>query len=106
MKQFPERTSYREDLIYTLKNLASLNTEKNHYENAIQLQERITEILGEMAMENPGNYEFEKALGVSHNELGFLLEKAEQPELAKQQYSKAAEIFRNILQNGGIRPSH
>ena len=99
MKLFPEITSYKEDLIYTLKNLASLYIGQNQYESAIQLHERITEIRREMAMENPGEYEYEKALGISYSELGLLLEKAEKPELAKQQYSKAGEVFREILQN-------
>jgi tetratricopeptide (TPR) repeat protein len=104
VKQFPESTSYREDLIYTLKNLASISTRQNEYGSAIQLHERITEIRREMVIENPGNYEYETALGVSYSELGLLLEKAEQPEFAKQQYSKAVEIFRNILQNEEIEP--
>ena len=104
VKQFPESTSYREELIYTLKNLASAYTREDHYESAIRLHERITDIRREMALENPGNYEYEKSLGLSYSEFGLLLEKAEKPELAWQQYLKAGEVFRGILQNEEVNP--
>jgi tetratricopeptide (TPR) repeat protein len=104
VKQFPESTNYREELIYTLKNLASIDTRQDQYESAIKLHKRITEIRCEMALENKGNYMSEKALGVSYSELGLLLEKAEKPELAQQQYSKAVEVFREILQSEEIDP--
>lgn len=99
VKLFPESTDYKKELIYTLKNLASLNIGQNQYERAIPLHERITELRLEIVMENPGEYKYEKALGISYSEFGLLLERAEKPELAKQQYSKAVEIFREILQN-------
>ena len=44
VKLFPESTKYKEDLIYTLKNLASLNIGQDQDENAIPLHERITEL--------------------------------------------------------------
>jgi tetratricopeptide (TPR) repeat protein len=99
VKLFPESTKYKEDLIYTLKNLASLNIGQGQDENAIPLHERITELSLEMARENPGESEYGKAMGVSYSELGLLLERAGKPELAKQQYSKAVEAFSEILQN-------
>jgi tetratricopeptide (TPR) repeat protein len=99
VKLFPESTKYKEDLIYTLKNLTSLNIGQGQGENAIPLHERITELSLEMVTENPGESEYGKALGVSYSEVGLLLERAGKPELAKQQYSKAVEAFSEILQN-------
>ena len=99
VKMFPERTDYKEDLIYTLKNISSINIEQNQHESGIQLYERITELRREIALENPGEYKYEKTLGYSYGELGLLLERFDKPELAKQQYSKAGDVFRNILQN-------
>jgi tetratricopeptide (TPR) repeat protein len=99
VKLFPEITDYKKDLIYTLKNISSFNIEQNQHESAIQPYERITELCREMALENPGEYKYEKALADSYGELGLLLERIGKTELAKQQYSKACDAFRNILQN-------
>jgi tetratricopeptide (TPR) repeat protein len=99
VKLFPESTEYKEDLIYTLKNISSFYIEQKQFESAIQLLERITELRREIAAENLGLYKYEKSLGYSYGDLGLLFEKVEKPELAKQQYSKAADVFRNILKN-------
>ncbi len=99
VKLFPEIIDYKEDLIYTLKNLSSQYIVQHQYESAIQLHERITELRREMALENQGESKYEKALGVSYTELGLILERADNLEFAKQQYSNAGEVFRKILQN-------
>ena len=106
VKQFPESTSYREELIYTLKNLASHIPGKISMKVQSSCMNASLKSAGKWHWKIRENYEYEKALGVSYSELGLLLEKAEKPELAKQQYSKAGEVFRNILQNEEDRPSH
>lgn len=99
VKLYPESTDYMKELIYTLKNIVTLNIEQKQYESAIQAHERITELHLEMIRKNPGDSAYEKDLGNARSGFGLLLERAEKPELAKQQYSKAAEAFRQILQN-------
>lgn len=105
VEMFPEGTDYREELIYTLKNLASLNITQEQYGSAIRAHERITELHLEMVRKNPGDSGYKKALGAAFGELGLLLERAEKSELAKQQYSKAVEAFRQVLQNEEEDPS-
>lgn len=99
MKLFPESTDYKEELIYTLKNLESLALGQKQYESAILHRVRITELSLRIASENPGDPDYEKELALSYKELGLLFEKAEKPEFAKKQYSKSADVFRHILED-------
>ena len=62
-------------------------------------RKRITELSLRIASENPEDLDYKKELALSYKELGLLYEKAEKPELAKQQYSKSADVFRHILQD-------
>lgn len=99
IKLFPESTDYKEELIYTLKDLESLALGQKQYESAILHRERITELSLLIASENPGDPDYEKELALSYKELGLLFEKAEKPEFAKKQYSKSADVFRRILED-------
>ncbi|AGF95616.1 hypothetical protein MmTuc01_0161 [Methanosarcina mazei Tuc01] len=99
VQTFPDVPVYKEDLIQTLGDLESLASGQKQYENAILYRERITELSRQLASENPENLDYKKELALSFKHMGLLYEKAEKPEPAKQQYSKSADVFRQVLQN-------
>jgi len=99
VQMYPESDLYREDLICTLKDLEAFAVRQEQYERAILHRERITELSLLIASEDPYDLDYKKELALSYKELGLLFEKAEKPELAKQQYSKSADVFRHILQD-------
>ncbi len=99
VQTFPEVPVYKEDLIQILEDLESLASGQKQYENAVLYRERITELSRQLASENPENLDYKKELALSFKHLGLLYEKAEKPELTKQQYSKSADVFRQVLQD-------
>ncbi len=99
VQMYPENDIYRENLICTLKDVEAFAVRQKQYESAIKHRERITELSFQIASENPKDRDYKKELALSHEELGMLFEKVGKPELAKQQYSKSANVYRNILQD-------
>jgi tetratricopeptide (TPR) repeat protein len=99
VQTFPDVPIYKEDLIQILGDLESLASGQKQYENAILYRERITELSRQLASENPENFDYKKELALSFKHKGLLYEKAEKSELAKQQYSKSADVFRQVIQD-------
>lgn len=92
----PESDRYRHHLAWTLRKLANLYVMQQDYETAIQLQERVIEVLEEVP-EILANWQDLKATGNAYDMLGTLYAEIGEKKLEAKQYTKAIEYYELIF---------